>query len=106
MTTSTPPPLYHHRPFLQALLEIVRSLSGHGPARDPLISAGAVPRLLRLLVPAIPLSLANPAAAALATMARDPTCAEALLKAQALPALVQVMIYMLCLPPTIPPLPP
>jgi hypothetical protein len=75
----------------QALLEITRSLCGHPPARDAILAAGAAPRLLRLLAPAVPLNVANPAAAALATMAVDPSCAEALLKAQALPALVQML---------------
>lgn len=75
----------------QALLEITRSLCGHPPARDAIVAAGGAPRLLRLLAPAVPLNVANPAAAALATMAVDAACAEALLKAQALPALVQVL---------------
>eukprot|EP00967_Tisochrysis_lutea_P122184 scaffold202002_cov28-Tisochrysis_lutea.AAC.2 len=76
----------------QALLEIIRSLCGHPPSRDAMIKAGVIPRLLRLLVPSSPINLANPAAAALAVLSFDPACAEVLLKAQALPALVQVFV--------------
>uniref|UniRef100_A0A7S3WQG2 Uncharacterized protein n=1 Tax=Emiliania huxleyi TaxID=2903 RepID=A0A7S3WQG2_EMIHU len=75
----------------QATLEVIRSLSGHPPARTALVAAGVIPRLLRHLAPASPLTLASPAAAAIAAISCDPGCAEVLLKAQALPAMVQCL---------------
>ena len=77
---------------LTAALEIVRSLSGVKLAREGLVEAGVVPKLLRVLGGQPLPRHAELAAAALAALAReDAACAKSLLKAGGAPILVQVL---------------
>ena len=68
----------------QALLEITRSLADIDGPRAAIVRAGGLSRLLRMIGPSVPLTLVEPAAAAIVVLARaERSSCEALLNAQA-----------------------
>ncbi|KAL1524840.1 hypothetical protein AB1Y20_019720 [Prymnesium parvum] len=79
-------------PLTREGARLVRSLAGVEGARGALVEAGAVPRLLRLLLAATPAPVVDAAAAALAVLLRhEPLCRAQLLQAGGVRSLVALL---------------